>query len=302
MTRSILVCFHKYQPFGGEYYESIFDFFMMQMEKYKNEFEKLYLLDSNWGIKKVPGWAEVIQVNPHLRYYDAFKEVLPKIKADLVLFLDNDMVIYREGIIKTIFNRLQGIEKRYSMAGSYGPLERDIETDNKYDVVSIYDTIGKTFKQLGDKSKFCPYLFASKTETLMKYRDVEWGPNMPKHETLGKLTEEMLEDGLKPYEMPEDKSDFLFGEVLADRKSKDLGYMHIRAGTTPAVLLAWRSSPNHKKTYEDYLKNQPQSEYLRHFAWYQIMGGNINPILEDLKLGVGEWDEYVKNFRIFHGL
>jgi hypothetical protein len=34
---------------------------------------------------------------------------------------------------------------------------------------------------------------------------------MPEHETLGKLTERMLDDGLIPYQMEEDKSDLLFG-------------------------------------------------------------------------------------------
>ena len=72
----------------------------------------------------------------------------------------------------------------------------------KYDVVSIYDTIG-TYKtdKLHGKNKFCPYLFATRKELLMKYRDIDWGSNMPESETLGKLTKAMLDDGLKPYEI-----------------------------------------------------------------------------------------------------
>ena len=37
---SIVVAFHKYTPFGGEYYEPIYDFFIKQITKYKDEFDK----------------------------------------------------------------------------------------------------------------------------------------------------------------------------------------------------------------------------------------------------------------------
>ena len=276
-SKAIVVNLRSYTPFGKSFYQPIEDYFMSNLTHYKDEFDHLYIIDSEWGFGKLPDWVTILSVPTNLRYYEAFKEVLPLIKEDEVLFLDNDMVIYKPRVIFEAFEWLK-----------------------KYDVVSIYDTIGKTFQELGGKSKFCPYFFATRKETLMKFRDCEWGPKMPEHETLGELTAKILEAGLHPKEIEEDKSDFLFGEKLGDRRSKNLGYFHIRAGSTPAYLLAHKERGD--KQYSDYLKNQPRSEYLRHFAFYQIMGGDVSPVLEDLKLGVGEWDEYVKNFRIFHGL
>src|SRR3990167_11396116 len=102
MTRAIITCFHKYTLFGDEYYQPILDFYLKQMVKYKDEYNQLYLVDSNWNINwsEIPPWLKILKVNPSLRYYDAYKEVLPQIKEDLVLFTDNDLVVYREGIIK----------------------------------------------------------------------------------------------------------------------------------------------------------------------------------------------------------
>ena len=90
-------------------------------------------------------------------------------------------------------------------------LEPSLNNADTYDVVSIYDSCG-TYKtdKLNGKNKFCLYWFASRKELLMKYLDVEWGPNMPEYETLGKLTEVMLKDGIRPYEWEEDKSSLYF--------------------------------------------------------------------------------------------
>ncbi|PWU04809.1 MAG: hypothetical protein C5B43_04185 [Verrucomicrobia bacterium] len=252
MSKAIIMAMHLYTPFGKEFYQLILDFQLRNLEKYKDEFDRLYLIDSNWDIIDVPEWVTVLKVNPHLRYYDAYKEVLPQIKEDLVLFMDNDMIIYRENIISHTFDLLS----------SY------------YDVVSIIDTIGTMKVPLKLGNKFCPYFFAAKKELLMKYLDVDWSPDaMPYTETFGLLTEAMLKDGLKAYEMEDDKT---------DNVEKNLGYYHIRAGSTPAWLLATKHYGN-IDTYWEYLKNQPHSELLRQCYWYTRMGGDPTEIEEDSK-------------------
>lgn len=105
-TRAILSTWHKYTPYGGELYKPILNFFLSNLKKYKDEYDQLYLLDSNWGIPESNDY-KVIKVNPSLRYYDAYKEVLPQIKEDLVLFMDNDTLVYKSGIIKRTFDLLE---------------------------------------------------------------------------------------------------------------------------------------------------------------------------------------------------
>ncbi len=291
MTRAILTCWHKYQPYGGEYYEPILDFFIASMEKYKDEYDKIYFLDSNWEIdpKKLAKLnAEIIRINPSHRYYEAYKETLPQVKEDLVLFMDNDMVVYKENVIAITFSLLDICE-----------------------VVSIYDTIGdyKTDK-LNGKNKFCPYWFATSKKLLMKYLDVDWGAHMPHSETLGKLTEAMLNDGVNPYEWEEDKSSLYFDGTSSEEKGKNLGYYHIRAGSVPAVLLAWKKEGSEE--YQKYLKDSPRNEYLRQMAWYwQMIQGEknferrvdfLNGIITDVGLSHPDWFKYKDKFHKYHGL
>ena len=304
MTKAIVIAWHKYTPFGDRYYQPLFDYFIHNLNLWKGEFDKLYILDSTWNftpedIKSIPSgvWCEVLKVNPSLRYYDAYKEVLPQIVEDIVLFLDNDMIIYKKEIINEIFFLC--------------------EDHISNPVVSIYDSIG-TFKpkekdNMHGKNKFCPYLFATRKKLLMKYRDCDWGPNMPHYETLGKLTELMLKDRVSNIEMPEDKSSiYLDGSYAYSERErgKDLGYYHIRAGSTPAVLLAWLHAGD-IKTYYDYIKNQPKNEYLRQIAWYWYMCyvtknesimRDLTKILQDVGVQEPDWYKYFNEFVRFHNL
>lgn len=282
MTRAVLVNFHLYTPYGDQYYEPLLTSFLQSMRRYADEYDKLYLLDSNWNIdlRKIEGMkAEIIRTDPSLRYYDTYKHSLSQIDADLILLMDNDTVVYREGKIAEAFSKL-----------------------NEFDVASIYDSCGTyTTDKLNGKNKFCPYWFSAPKHLLVNYIDVEWGPNMPEHETLGKLTEVMLADDLKPYEFEEDKSNCLFDGTQDGEKGKDLGYYHIRSGSLPAYLLATKRYGD-QATYWKYLNEQPKSEYLRHCAWYQYMGGNPTTIITD-SLGAGfDFKDYYQRFIKYHNL
>lgn len=297
MTRAILTCWHKYQPYGGEYYEPLLDFYIGQMKKFEDEYDQIYFLDSTWNIDaaRLEGLkATIIKVDQSTRYYDVYKEVLPQVKEDLVLLMDDDMVVYKPGLIGASFELLK-------------PNPVDGES---YDVVSIYDTIG-TYQtnQLNGKNKLCPYWFATRKDLLMQYRDIDWAPHMPHSETLGLLTEAMLKDGVKCFEFEEDKSNYLFGEGGTKGREnfgKDLGYYHIRAGSTPAYLMAENKYGN-PDTYRKYLDEQPRSEYLRQLAWYWymcafILTTDVVEVLEDASVDVGEFMDYLEEFATYHGL
>lgn len=252
-SRAVVVAFHNYCPTNNpKYFKVVSDFFVDSYNKYwKDEVDRVYVIDSTWGFDYEDEKFQVIKVSEHLRYYEAYKECLPKIKEDLVLYIDNDMVINKKSVVSNTFEKLE----------------------DGYDVVSIYDTIGKYhFDELGGQSKFCPYWFAAETDTLKRYRYVDWGPDMPNSETLGRLTFSMLGDGLKPYEIEEDKTDF---------PTKKLGYYHIRAGSTVPYLLTTKEWGD-PKTYWNYINNQPEAELLRHCDWYDYMGGDSSTIRKDL--------------------
>jgi glycosyltransferase involved in cell wall biosynthesis len=293
MTRAIVACMHAYTPFGQEFYKPILGSFIKQLEKYQEEWDKLYIIvDNNWDIEiKGIDKIETIKVDSNLRYYDAYKEALPQIKEDLVLFMDNDMVVYKKGnIAKTFFS-----------------LESTIFSDGRgpSDVVSIIDQIGEyQTSQLKNGNKFCPYWFAAKKELLMGYRDIDWGSNMPHSETLGKLTEAMLSDGVKAYEQPEDKSGIMFDgteQYPEQHTTGGRGYYHVRAGSSTAYLLATKKYGN-KQTYDDYIKSQPHMEILRQASWYKYMGGDPTEVVFDVIGNTMEFEDYYQKFLEYHGL
>lgn len=309
-TRAVITSFHNYCPmYDHKYFNVISDYFLKNFHEFwKDEVDMLYVLDSNWDL--FPGvredyWSSkvtVIQSDPNLRYYNAYKWVLPQIKEDLVFFLDNDMVVYRENVIKSVFGLIDPTQKKTSMIVG------------QYEVASIYDTCGTyATAKLNGKNKFCPYLFATSKKLLTKYTEVEWGPGMPEHETLGKLTEKMLDDGIRPYEIEEDKNSIYLVDdtIIRDGKPKKLGYYHVRAGSTAAYLLTMKHSPQNQQ-YWDYLENQPKQEYLRHLAWFAWMAKLTNQdqqilndalaVVVDAKVSSKKFNEYCQEFYKYHGI
>lgn len=278
MSRAIMACFHVYTgDFGKEYFNPLLSFFLNNLRKYKDEYDQIYLIDSNWNIPSSPDY-KILGINPSTRYYDAYKELLPMVAKDSVLTLDSDMVIYRKGKIDEAFKKIE----------------------EGYDIASIFDSIGNhPSKEFNGKTKVCPYWFCFKKDYLMNFRNCDWGPNMPEWETLGKLSMEMAKKGVKAYEFEEDKSSIYIDGRKDPEKGKDLGYYHIRAGSVPAVLLAWKK--HRPETYRDYIDHQPKNEYLRQCAWYQYMGGNPYEIVKDVTEGF-EFKDYYEKFLRYHNL
>lgn len=292
MTRAIITCIHAYTPFGSEYYLPLFDNFINQLKKYEKEWDTVYILeDSNWKLpdRGLPEKYKFVSVDVHLRYFDAYKFILPHVKETAILFMDSDMVVYKPQMIEDAFEFLK----------------------EGYDVVTIYDTIGTMKVDLPDgKNKFCPYWFCTRKETLMKYLDVDWSADsMPYTETFGLLTEAMLKDKLKPYEFEEDKNSIYIDGRQDDKKN--LGYYHIRSGSVPAYLLATKKYGNYD-TYVKYLQEQPSQEYHRQMAWYEYMCRETNnekmlkalreEFLSDTRVSIENWDKYYSKFIKYHGL
>ena len=293
-SRALLTCWHNYQNYGQKYYEPLLDFYIHTMRKYSDEYDKIYFLDSNWEIdpKKIEGLkAEIVRVNPHDRYYDVFKKFLPEVKEDLVLFTDNDFVIYKADIIRKAFQ---------------------VVNIGLCDAAGILDEIGEPemrSPELNGKTKFCPYFFCTRKDLLMKYRDVEWGPAMPLHETLGMLSKKMADDGVKVWEFEEDKSNILFDGTKTPEIGKNLGYYHIRSGSVPAVLLAYREFDENQ--YWTYIRTQPKTEYVRQLCWYNFMCHEIDndlwgrdgctKITEDIGI-TKEFSRYIVDFCHYHGI
>lgn len=301
--RSLVCCWHNYVPhLDHKYFDVLYDYFLRSLEKWGKEVDRIYLLDSTWDIKRVPDHTTIVRVDPNKRYWEAYEDIIPQLGGDVV-FVDNDFLILQEGVLDHYFNQL-----------------------DKHEVVSIYDTLG-TFTEMinakwpvmGGKTKFCPYFFMTQASVLQSIPDLKLGtihyePNTyikeldyttkegDWGETLGEATIKLLDWGVNPLEVPEDKSS-IYIDGHHDQKL-GCGYYHIRAGATPAYLLTHRNLGD-RKTYDDYIANQPKSELLRQMAWYWYMNESIpkSDILEvvnDCGYNHEDWKKYIRRFKKFH--
>lgn len=265
MTKAVLVSFRNYVWLEDhKYFDVIFDFFMKNFkEHWYDEIDKLYILDSKWDAVYDDPKVEIVKVDENLRYYEALKEFLPKVKEDLVMFLDNDMVVAEDKFIADAFKLIE---------------------NGEYEVVTIMDTIGTwTTDRLKLGNKFCPYFFACPKDLLMKFRYSHWQPQMPDFETLGELTKDMVNAGVKVFEIEDDKN----------HPPLNKNFYHVRAGSTLAYLLTTKHSESESALqYWDYLRYQPESEIRRHAWWYDLMGGDSSEVIEDLDAKVDyPWEE-----------
>jgi len=85
VTKSVVVAFHNYcWTMDHRYFDVLFQSFMYSFEHFwKDEVDMLYILDSTWGATYDDPKVTVVKVDQNLRYYDAYKNFLPKIKEDL---------------------------------------------------------------------------------------------------------------------------------------------------------------------------------------------------------------------------
>jgi hypothetical protein len=304
---NVVMCWHNYVPhLDHKYFNVLYGHFLNELDIWGAEVDRIYLLDSTWDIDRVPAMAKVVKVDPNKRYWEAYEDIIPELEGN-VLFMDNDMLVHKEGIIKNYFDKL-----------------------SDYGVISIYDTIGpltelvnQKWPFMGGQTKFCPYFFMSRASILQSIpnlklgtihydkgtyikeldyttKEGDWG------ETLGEATIKLLDWGVKPLEVPEDKSStYIDGH---EDNPKRLGYYHIRAGATPAYLLTHRNLGD-RKTYDDYIANQPKSELLRQLGWYWYMNdknpykvdpNDILEVVNDCGYNHEDWLKYMDRFISFH--
>lgn len=303
-SRAIVTAWHQYTPFGSEFYQPMFDFYLKNIEQYRDEFDKLYFINSDW--KFPSGDFEVIEKERDGHHWTQFKDAIPKIKADKLLFLDDDVIIYRKGVIDNWFKQLDTFDACVEFDGAGG----------------LKHVAWEKFPEMKDKEaeKIGSWYFAVNKELLNKIGDLDMDPHYYSDgeyiksldyyakqgdwtDSFGIFLWQLLDNHAKLYEIEHERSRIYIDgtRTTFETKGKDLGYYHVFSGSAPAYLLATEKYGN-IDTYKDYLEHQPKNEYLRQAAWYQYMGGNPERIVLDAGVELVKWEEYMQKFKDYHGL
>lgn len=310
--RAVIVPFFQYPPQGtNNFYRVYFDYFLKQVEKWKDEFDRIYIIDHYWNITQddVKHLADIVGdrygiFTEENNYWENLSNVLNKVLEDKVLIMDMDTLVYQKGVLQKNFDLL-----------------------DKYDLVSMFDGSGgnseetwKKFPYLKERGylRIAPYFCFAKTE-LMKGRDY-----MPYHKTNedhadfgGVATLQILADNPKIAFLEDDRSSIYIGP---DGKTyinpgpienkeyvpQSNGVYHLRNWALGLRLIIDRLV-----NVNYLLPITPVTEGCRSLGWLWVISEKVGKLTENLKKEIlittkqyglkdEDWLNYIEEFKKYH--
>ena len=314
---AIVVLWHQYVPKGiTSYYRLYMEYFKKWANLWKDEYDMMYLVDSGWDItqKDIDDIGKCVLLRPpEAHQWVHFENIIPMIPAENILILDNDMIVYKKGLIKDAFDKLNNGKKLIStLDGSGGMSQKMWEKfpilENKYLRITMQFTAIK--KDLMLYKAFSPQNFTESVyipelDYLTQSGDSAEAFQMATIKILIQLNPEEIEI------IPNDYNGIYLDKIgIAEDVQDQLpGCYHIRNWSLPIHLI------NDKKldfeNYKRQLPALPQREVCRLFAWLWIIDetcgsqdnaleNEIYSILKDFEVSVSDWLEYIKRFKSYH--
>ncbi|HEX8965411.1 MAG TPA: hypothetical protein VF820_03205 [Patescibacteria group bacterium] len=319
MSKAIVIPFYRYHPRIGEYYKVYFETLLNGLKIWGDEFDKLYLIDQEWGftqndrdkLQNIKPDSEILVSPVTGHHWEQFKWAIPQIKEDTILFLDNDVVIWKKGVIDNWFKRAENSGIVSAFDGS-GGLKNIVHENFKSMKIMDATRMGSYYfilhKDIFDKIPdfdFSPITYPIGTyikELDYTTQEGDWS------DSFGLFTIKLLALNPTINVIIDDRSSISLskdGIIKTTEEPLQLGYYHVRNGNLPVYTLASKASPEHYQDYTRTLQITPFTEFTRLFAWFDILTnhkwGEIDSVLMDLGIGINEWKSYVEEVKKYHG-
>ena len=297
MTTACVIPFFHYHGTSPDTSSKLYTFFLKHLEKWRSEVDTVYVLDSGNFLYDAPGVTRIVV--DRASHWDNLNNFIPSIHEEAFIILDSDMVIYREGVIKGIFEDLK-IHHIVSIL------------DNSGSGLDARHHILRANKNRDVRQRLCPYLFGVQT-SFFKLIDYDFTPQPAEGyiDSMSKITDQLLSLGATLKELPDDRTtiyfnngDFKVSQWLdsptfewSKRVNPDYGYYHLR--NAGLGLYATDSFLNNKEAWLKVKEITPLDELLRALTWtghysevpfYQI-------IIDDLKIDDHLYADYYKLYR-----
>jgi hypothetical protein len=143
MSRAFITSFHNYSAsLGTDYYKIFYDYFVYRFPEWCDLVDAVYILDTNWNFKN-EDIKRLTSLHPNVLFYKTpheghhnkqYQDFLPQIKEDEMLFMDNDVFIFKRSGISDWFYTLKHHDAIITFAPwkSYPPGDLRIPIWNKY--------------------------------------------------------------------------------------------------------------------------------------------------------------------------
>lgn len=312
MTRAVCIPFHRYQPRTTQHYRVWESALARSIEFYKDEIDKLYLIDDEWGfdtafLDTLGVSYEVIQKKREGHHWVQFKTAIPYIKEDRCLFLDNDVLFWKHGVVDTWFKEAEKgkFVTAWDGSGGLGEVMQEhfpiLKENNAHRMGSYYFILNRGWMEIAKNEVLEPIRYSPGIkipELSYKTQEGDW------QDSFGVLTYKILTQHPETYTLDDDRSSIYYedGEFRKDPETpKKLGYYHVRNGNHTNYLLA---SMYGERT-EDYLNSiaiTPRRELLRIAAWHCLYAGSADmwDILEDVGVTPEGWLVYLQAVKEYH--
>jgi hypothetical protein len=306
---ALLIPFYRYQPQDGEYYKVYFEWLLKALKIWGDEVDHVYIIDQEWNftpedeerLKAVKKNSTILKSTVTGHHWNQFKWAIPQIKEDTILFMDNDVLIWKKGIVKGWFEKAKAADFVGNFDGSGG---LNWLVTGKFPVLNGATRMGSYYfilhKEIFDRIPdfdFAPINYSVGTYIKeLDYTTVEqdWS------DSFGLFTIKLLALNPKIALIDDDRSSISFPDVKTS-EPKRLGYYHIRNGNMIVYMLA--SKISHPEDYARMLKETPFSELTRELGWYTFLTGRTDEnLLLDIGIGHYDWDNFMIRFKEYHGL
>ena len=291
MTKAAIIPFFNYEQ-GNE--QLLWKFFILHAKNWAKYVDKIYIIDSGCNLLTFEGLPNNLGIikTPQQSHWQNMNEAIRRVPEELLLLLDSDMVIYNPQKIAFFFEVME-------VGG--------------YDVISIFDSSGgksinsQQFAENEDRferRRICPYFCFIKKSALRP--DFDFTPRGGENwtDSMGVITEQLVEDRKDILEIPDDRSTIILEDTGKITSTQWLD--------SPPKLWAMKENPNlgyyHIRNFGGGLKILkdkdfgfvPGREARRLLAWAHVLSEKTDVLLSpSIKIPDG-FLEYYKKFKEYH--
>ena len=318
MSRAVCIPFHRYHPHTTEHYRVWMNALLNGLAIWGKEFDKLYLIDDYWDfnfeeldrLNKLGIDYQIIKKQRDGHHWVQFKTAFPHIKEDYCLFLDNDVLIWKEGVVANWFKQAEAGKFVTAFDGSGGLSEQMHRAfinlpAGTHRMGSYYFILNQRQLEVAKQVDLAPIHYRPGTFiSELKYTTVEgdW------QDSFGALTIKLLGETDNLFVIDDDRASIYFEDTINKDPTtpKQLGYYHVRNGGHTTYLLSSKFGGD-EAGYQHSLEITPRRELMRIMAWHYLCADHthdddIASILVDIRVSEEAWQDYLYEFKNYHGL
>lgn len=308
MSRAVIVPFYRF-PWMHSVHKSLEVFFLKHLDLWAKEIDHLYIIDSDWkiNIHRDDLKITVFSARGDSHWGNLNKHV-PQISEDYFMIIDNDTFFYKEGIVDSIFSKLEAHDI-VSMTDTSGGLE----LHKKYPFLSANEN--RCIRQ-----RFTPYLFSSRTSFFKQITSCDFTPlsGTGWTDSMGIISDQLLSLNPRIYELPDDRSTLYYRDDGNHQKAafldsnkykwsqvcpKDYGYYHIRNFGGGVSFL--EKKDRDQNSYQREVRITPPQEALRMLAWVWCVSAGLHKdrilsVVQDFNVSPQQFTDYIHSFLELH--